>query len=111
MNESHNPKCSPMCKQGIDLPLMVMAPTVRVFKRFCDLNGLRADGFGHADPDAIFIRASEQLRGRSRIGFVIVQPDMLFMDSDLEILEQAAYLRGQGRLTDVSEYFMDVDLT
>ena len=111
MNKSHNPKCSPMCKQGIDLPLMVMAPTVRVFKRFCDLNGLKADGFGHADPDAEFVCSADQMRGRSRIGLVIVQPDMLFMDGDLEMLEQAAALMGQGRLTDVSDYFMDVDLT
>ena len=110
MNKPYNFKCSPMCKQGIDLPLMVMAPTVRVFKHFCDLNGLKAGGFGHADPEAIFIRASEQLRGRSRIGFVIVQPEMLYLDSDLEILEQAAYLRNQGRLTDVSDYFMGVEL-
>ena len=87
-------------------PLLVVAPSLTVFRHFCRANGLSVA----PEPEAVYVRDQDDLRGRATAGrvlpVVILDADLLDTFEDRKILDAVTHLADLGYAKVVTEYFI-----
>ena len=87
-------------------PLLVVAPSLTIFRDFCRVNGLST----LPEPDAVYVRDQQDVKSRVLpervLPVAIVRGDLLYTPEDRKLIDFLAEVAGLGYIKVVTRYFI-----